>query len=118
MRRFSGKGILTLLGGTRDPLVVSWPGKIVDKGSIRTQFSHVTDIAPTIYEITGIKFPESVDGIAQLPLEGKSLVYSLTILKKKRREHCNILKLAAIAASTRTAGGPAALQPACRRRSR
>ena len=78
-----GKGIPAYLGGARNPMVVSWPGKIVDKGSIRTQFSHVTDIAPTIYEITGIKFPESVDGIAQLPLEGKSLVYSFNHPQEK-----------------------------------
>lgn len=64
------------LGGTTDPLVVSWPGHIKDPGAVRSQFSHVNDIAPTIYEITGAKFPEEVDGVKQIPLEGKSLVYT------------------------------------------
>ncbi len=64
------------LGGTTDPLVVYWPGHIKDAGGIREQFSHVNDIAPTIYEIAGAKLPEEVDGVKQIPLEGKSLVYT------------------------------------------
>lgn len=64
------------LGGTTDPLVISWPGHIRDAGGVRGQFSHVNDIAATIYEMTGAKFPESVDGVTQMPLEGKSLVYT------------------------------------------
>ena len=64
------------LGGTTDPLIVSWPGHIKGDGSVRSQFSFVTDIAPTIYELAHIQFPEEVDGVKQLPLEGASLVYS------------------------------------------
>jgi len=64
------------LGGTTDPLVVSWPGHIKDAGGVRGQFSHVNDIAPTIYDIAGIKLPDDVDGVKQIPLEGKSLVYT------------------------------------------
>ena len=71
-----GKGIPVYLGGARNPLVVSWPAKLKVKGEVRNQFTHVTDIAPTIYELTGIKFPDTVDGIRQVPLEGKSLAYS------------------------------------------
>jgi arylsulfatase len=57
---------------------VSWPAKIKDKGAIRGGFHHVTDIAPTIYEVAGISFPEEVDGVKQLPLEGKSFAESFT----------------------------------------
>lgn len=64
------------LGGTTDPLIVSWPGHIKGDGSIRSQFSFVTDIAPTIYELAHIQFPEEVDGIKQLPLEGSSLAFT------------------------------------------
>ncbi|MBS0355843.1 MAG: arylsulfatase [Proteobacteria bacterium] len=71
-----GKGIPSYLGGTRNPLVVSWPKGLREKGVVRSQFSHVTDIAPTIYELAGIRFPDKVEGIQQLPLEGRSLVYS------------------------------------------
>ncbi|MCR6632855.1 MAG: sulfatase-like hydrolase/transferase [Magnetospirillum sp.] len=70
------KQVASHLGGARDPLVVSWPARIKDKGGLRSQFHHVNDIAPTIYEAAGIKFPEVVDGVKQAPLEGKSLAYS------------------------------------------
>ena len=43
---------------------VSWPGHIKDTGGIRNQFHHVIDIVPTILEATGIRAPETVDGIA------------------------------------------------------
>lgn len=72
------KQVASHLGGTRDPLIVSWPAKITDKGAIRGGFHHVTDIAPTIYEAAGITFPEEVDGVKQLPLEGQSFLDSFT----------------------------------------
>jgi arylsulfatase len=64
------------LGGTTDPLIITWPGHIKDVGGVRSQFSHVNDIAATIYELTGATFPDTVDGVKQIPLEGKSLVYT------------------------------------------
>jgi len=67
------KQVASHLGGTTDPLVVSWPAKIKDNGAVRGQFQHVTDIAPTLYEIAGITPPKEVDGIKQVPLEGHSL---------------------------------------------
>ena len=63
------------LGGTRNGMVVSWPQRITSRG-IRPQFSHVTDIAPTIYEAAGIPAPESVNGVKQQPLDGSSLLYA------------------------------------------
>jgi len=70
------KQVASHLGGTRDPLIVSWPGHIKDAGGLRSQFHHVTDIAPTIFELAGVAFPEVVSGVKQLPLEGKSMVYT------------------------------------------
>jgi arylsulfatase len=70
------KQVASHLGGTRDPLIVSWPARIRDKGGLRSQFHHVNDIAPTLYEVAGINFPGVVNGVRQLPLEGKSLAYS------------------------------------------
>lgn len=63
-------------GGTSNPIVISWPARIKAKGEVRRQFHHVTDIAPTIYEATGIQFPEYVNGVKQKPLEGVSMIYS------------------------------------------
>jgi arylsulfatase A-like enzyme len=64
------------LGGSRDPLIVSWPARIKQVGGLRSQFSHLNDIAPTLYEAAGITPPKSVDGVLQTPLEGSSLVYT------------------------------------------
>lgn len=70
------KQVASHLGGARDPLIVSWPAKIKARGELRTQFQHITDIAPTIYELAGIRPPDKVDGVAQTPLEGKSFAAS------------------------------------------
>jgi arylsulfatase len=71
-----GKRVASHLGGLRDGMVISWPGRIKQKGQIRTQFGHVVDIAPTIYEAAHVAPPRTVDGIAQMPLDGTSLVYT------------------------------------------
>jgi len=70
------KQIASHFGGTRNGLVISWPGHIKDKGGLRLQFCHVIDLAPTIYEATGIKPPVMMDGARQKPLDGVSLVYT------------------------------------------
>ena len=64
------------LGGTTDPMVVSWPARIQRGGGLRTQFQHVNDIAPTIYEAAGVQAPDVVNGTRQLPLEGSSFLYT------------------------------------------
>jgi arylsulfatase len=56
--------------------VIAWPGHIKDAGGLRTQFSHVNDIAPTIYDLAGVTPPAVVNGVAQTPLEGTSLTYT------------------------------------------
>jgi arylsulfatase len=70
------KRVASHLGGTRDAMVVSWPGHIKAAGGLRSQFLHVVDIAPTIFELAGIQAPDVVNGIKQTPLEGTSLVYT------------------------------------------
>lgn len=70
------KQVASHFGGTRNGMVISWPARIKDKGSIRSQFAHVIDIVPTIYEAIGITPPAVMDGVRQKPLEGVSLVYS------------------------------------------
>jgi arylsulfatase len=51
------KQVASHFGGTRNGLVISWPARIKDKGGIRSQFTHVIDIVPTIYEAAGITPP-------------------------------------------------------------
>jgi arylsulfatase A-like enzyme len=70
------KQVASHLGGTRQGMVVAWPGHIKDAGGIRTQFHHIIDIVPTILEGTGIPAPLMVDGIGQKPIEGVSMAYT------------------------------------------
>jgi arylsulfatase len=70
------KQVASHFGGTRNAIAISWPQKIKAAGELRTQFHHVIDIAPTIYEIAGIEAPEFVNGIKQMPIHGTSMTYS------------------------------------------
>jgi arylsulfatase A-like enzyme len=63
-------------GGTRNGTVVHWPAGIEAKGEIRTQFSHVIDIAATVLDAAGLPEPTFVHGVQQMPLHGKSMVPS------------------------------------------
>ncbi len=69
------KKIASHLGGTRTSAVISWPARIT-AGGLRHQFSHVTDIVPTILGAAGIPMPKVIDGVKQVPLNGDSLVYT------------------------------------------
>ena len=70
------KQIASHFGGTRNGMVISWPARIKEKGGVRSQFCSVIDIAPTILEACGIQFPSSINGVAQKPVEGRSLLYT------------------------------------------
>lgn len=70
------KQVASDFGGTRNGMVIQWPKGISAKNQICSQFGHVIDIAPTIYEISGIPAPKTVNGIAQDPIEGTSLAYT------------------------------------------
>ena len=63
-------------GGVRDPLIISWPAQIADRGAIRTQYHHLVDVAPTILEATTTPVPSSIGGVPQQPIEGISMAYT------------------------------------------
>ena len=71
-----GKQMASHLGGTRNPMVVAWPGKIKAGGGMRTQFTHCIDIGPTVLEAIGLPEPKTVDGIGQEPMDGTSFAYT------------------------------------------
>ena len=73
-----GKQVASHLGGTRDPMVVHWPGHIHDTGAVRSHFTHVIDVGPTILEATGIPQPTTVDGIEQEPMHGFTFADSIS----------------------------------------
>jgi arylsulfatase A-like enzyme len=70
------KQIASHFGGTRQGMCMAWPKRIKDAGGIRPQFHHVIDVAPTILEATGIPAPDTVNGVAQKPIEGVSMAYT------------------------------------------
>lgn len=79
------KQVASHFGGTRNPLVISWPKRITDKGGIRTQFHHVIDIVPTILEAVGLEAPGVVNGVPQKPIEGVSMTYTFDGAEAKGR---------------------------------
>ncbi len=70
------KQVASHFGGTRNPMIVSWPARIAQTGGLRSQFHHVIDIAPTILEAAGLPQPTIVNGIAQTPMAGVSMAYT------------------------------------------
>jgi arylsulfatase len=85
---FKGTKLLgAYFGGTRNPLVVSWPTHIQPDKTPRSQFSHVNDIVPTIYDVVGIKPPKVVDGFKQDPIDGVSMVPTFASATVAGRKH-------------------------------
>jgi arylsulfatase len=70
------KQVASDFGGTRNGMVIHWPAGIKAKGEMRSQFGHVIDIAPTVFEACKVPAPKMVNGIEQDPIEGTSLLYS------------------------------------------
>lgn len=80
-------------GGTRNGLVISWPGHITATGSVRSQFSHVSDIVPTILEAAGVSAPKKVQGVDQQPIDGISLKYTFKSPAAPSNRHTQIFEM-------------------------
>jgi arylsulfatase A-like enzyme len=79
------KQVASDFGGVRNGMVIYWPKGIKAKGEIRSQFGHVIDIAPTVYEAATIPAPIEVNGVPQAPIEGTSLVYTFNDAKAREK---------------------------------
>jgi arylsulfatase A-like enzyme len=67
-------------GGIREPMLVSWPGRIKSR-STTAHVSAFWDLMPTFAEIAGVTAPENIQGISFLP----------TLLgRKDQREHADL----------------------------
>lgn len=60
-------------GGTRVPLVISWPKGIAARGQLRTQYQHVSDLLPTILDAARVEPAGQVNGEQQMPFDGISM---------------------------------------------
>lgn len=65
------------LGGVRNPMIVKWPARYQTSGEVRSQFTHLIDVAPTILAAAGIDEPRSVNGTAQTPMQGRSFLAAI-----------------------------------------
>ena len=72
----STKLVAAHFGGTRNPMAVRWPAQITPGTPNRSQFHHVNDVVPTIYEVLNITPPNTVNGFAQDPIHGVSMAYT------------------------------------------
>jgi arylsulfatase len=79
------KQVASHFGGTRNGMVLHWPKGIKAKGEIRSQFSHVVDVAPTVLEAAKLPQPKTVNGVTQRPMDGVSMLYSFDDAKAKDR---------------------------------
>jgi len=77
------KQVASHFGGTRNPMIITWPAKIKDVGGIRTQFTHLIDVVPTILDAANLPTPKTVDGVVQKPLDGVSFLSTFNDPKAK-----------------------------------
>jgi len=63
-------------GGTRNGMVMHWPKGFSSKGEVRSQWHHVNDVGPTILEAAKLPEPKIINGVAQRPMDGVSMLYA------------------------------------------
>jgi arylsulfatase len=68
------KQVASNYGGTRNAMIISWPGYVADTAIVRSQWFHVIDVAPTVLEAANLPEPKRVNGIEQEPIEGVSML--------------------------------------------
>jgi arylsulfatase A-like enzyme len=81
-------------GGTRNGMVVHWPKGFKARNEVRPQFSHVIDVAPTVLQAIGLPEPKVVNGTAQVPMAGTSLVYSFDGARAPERHTTQYFEIA------------------------
>ncbi len=87
------KLLASYFGGTRNPLAVRWPAKIKPNATPRSQFLHVNDVVPTIYDTLGITPPRAVNGIPQDPFDGVSFASTFNDAKAKEVTHTQYFEI-------------------------
>ena len=61
------------------PFVLSWPKGIDERarGQVRREYQYVTDLLPTLLELTGVERPKQFRGVEVVALDGVSFAASL-----------------------------------------
>jgi len=89
------KQVASHFGGTRNGMCLTWPNHIKARQEIRSQFTHVIDIVPTILEAAGVQAPLVLNGTTQKPLEGVSMAYTFDDTKAPSRHLTQYFEIAA-----------------------
>ena len=101
------KQVASHWGGTRNGTIVHWPAGIEARGEIRSQFTHVIDVAPTVLEAAGLPAP---DVRPRRPAEADRRREHGLLLRRRRRPTSatrrSTSRCSATAASTTRAGPP------------
>jgi arylsulfatase A-like enzyme len=87
------KQVASHFGGTRNPMIISWPARIKDAGGLRDQFIHTIDLVPTIYEVCGMTAPTELNGVRQKPIEGVSFASTLDDERAESKRHTQYFEL-------------------------
>ncbi len=74
-------------GGISTPLIIHWPKGMAARGELRHDPGHLIDIAPTVLELAGGKWPETYDGKPVPPAPGVSLVPALAKDDSLKRDY-------------------------------
>ena len=62
-------------GGSCSPFIIHWPDGLKGKeNTINHGVSHVMDILPTFLDITATNYPDSINGLKTIPIEGRSIL--------------------------------------------
>ena len=77
-------------GGTRNPLIMTYPAHIHGNGAVRFQYSHVIDVLPTTLDLVGLNAPDRIGGIEQKPIEGISFAYSIDVADAPSRHNIQL----------------------------
>lgn len=64
-------------GGIAAPLIIAGPGVKLPVGSLCHEPGHLIDFMPTLAELAGVAYPQSVEGRRILPMQGRSLLPAL-----------------------------------------
>ena len=88
------KQVASHFGGTRNGMCLSWPNRIKAQHEIRSQFSHVIDIVPTILEAVGVQPPVVLNGTTQRPFDGVSMFYTFDDARAPTRHKTQYFEIA------------------------
>ena len=64
-------------GGVMSPFIIHWPNGNLTDGKVNTSTFQLVNVAPTLYEALGVKYPETLNGNKLEPLAGGSMLPAL-----------------------------------------